>query len=52
MERYRAFFPWSAIRAAYEFHVGNGSISPMVEYDFLEDAQGVVYAGVAIGFAF
>ena len=40
------------IGAAYEFHVGNGTIAPVIVYDFLEDAKDVRYAGVAIGFAF
>jgi hypothetical protein len=40
------------VGGAYEFHVGNGTISPTVAYDFLEDSKDVVYAGVAIGFAF
>ena len=40
------------VGGAYEFHVGNGTISPTVAYDFLEDAKDVLYAGVAIGFAF
>ena len=38
--------------AAYAFHVGNGSIGPVVAYDFLEDSSDVVYLGVAIGFGF
>ena len=40
------------VGAAYEFGVGNGTISPMIAYDFLEDAKDVVYVGCAIGFAF
>ena len=40
------------VGGAYEFHVGNGTISPTVAYDFLEDSQDVVYAGVALGFGF
>ena len=40
------------VGGAYEFHVGNGTISPTVAYDFIEDGKDVAYAGVAIGFAF
>ncbi len=40
------------VGAAYEFHVGNGTIAPVIAYDFLEDTKDVLYAGVAIGFAF
>ena len=40
------------VGGAYEFQVGNGTISPTVAYDFLEDGKDVVYAGVAIGFEF
>ena len=40
------------VGGAYEFHVGNGTIAPIVAYDFLEDTNDVVYVGVAIGFAF
>jgi hypothetical protein len=40
------------VGGAYEFHVGNGTISPTVAYDFIEDGKDVVYAGVAIGFEF
>ena len=40
------------VGGAYEFHVGNGTISPTVAYDFLENHKDVVYAGVAIGFEF
>ena len=38
--------------AAYEFSVGNGTIAPMIAYDFLEDTKDVVYVGCALGFAF
>lgn len=37
---------------AYKFHVGNGTISPTVAYDFLEDSKDVIYVGVALGFSF
>ena len=40
------------VGAAYEFHVGNGTIAPVIAYDFLEDTKDVLYAGLAIGFAF
>ena len=40
------------VGAAYEFHVGNGTIAPVIVYDFLEDTKDVLYAGVAIGFSF
>jgi hypothetical protein len=40
------------VGAAYEFHVGNGTIAPVIAYDVLEDTKDVLYAGVAIGFAF
>lgn len=40
------------VGGAYEFQVGNGTISPTVAYDFLENGKDVVYAGVAIGFEF
>jgi hypothetical protein len=40
------------VGGAYEFQVGNGTIAPMVAYDFLEDATDVAYVGVAIGFEF
>ena len=40
------------VGGAYEFHVGNGTVSPTVAYDFLEDGKDVVYAGVALGFTF
>jgi len=40
------------VGAAYEFEVGNGTIAPMIAYDFLEDAHDVVYLGCAIGFSF
>jgi hypothetical protein len=40
------------VGGAYEFHVGNGTVSPIVVYDFLEDSKDVVYAGVALGFTF
>ena len=40
------------VGAAYEFHVGNGIIAPVIAYDFLEDTKDVLYVGVGIGFAF
>ena len=40
------------VGGAYEFHVGNGTISPTVAYDFVENNKDVVYVGVAIGFEF
>jgi hypothetical protein len=40
------------VGGAYEFHVGNGTIAPMVAYDFIEDEKDVIYAGFALGFGF
>ena len=40
------------VGGAYEFHLGNGTISPTVAYDFVENNKDVVYVGVAIGFEF
>ena len=40
------------VGGAYEFKLGNGTIAPLLVYDFLEDAKDVAYVGVAIGFGF
>jgi len=40
------------VGAAYEFHIGNGTISPLIVYDFLEDSKDVLYVGCALGFGF
>lgn len=40
------------LMAAYDWHVGQVTMGPMVAWDLIEDQTNVVYAGFGLGFGF